>query len=75
MFKKDDTVIARRQMRNGSLIRMGTILRLDGDQALVNFPNDYVTTVIPTSQLEVATPSQAGGYKRANSVRRGKGYV
>lgn len=71
-FEVNDQVLVRRKMRNGNLIRMGSIVRLDGDKALVNFPIDMTSTVLPVAQLERAN-NKYGSYIRvqASAVRRG----
>lgn len=70
-FSTGDQVMVRRKMRNGNLVRIGSIVRLDGDKALVNFPLDYTQTVVPTSHLE-KTSNRFGSYARvqASSIRR-----
>ena len=67
-----DQVMMRRKMRNGNLVRMGSIVRIDGDKALVNFPLDYTQTVVPVDQLE-KTNNRYGSYSRvqASALRRG----
>ena len=76
----NDQVIARSRIRSGNLIRMGSILRIDGDKALVQFPQDYTQAVIPVDQLE-KTSDRFGGYARVQvsavrrSMFRGKGFV
>jgi hypothetical protein len=71
-FEVNDQVTVRRKMRNGNLIRMGSIVRLDGDKALVNFPLDYTQTVVPVDQLE-KTNARYSTYSRvqASAIRRG----
>lgn len=71
-FAISDQVMVRRKMRNGNLVRMGSIVRLDGDKALVNFPLDMISTVVPVDQLE-KTSNRFGMYNRvqASAIRRG----
>jgi hypothetical protein len=68
----NDQVMARRKVRNGNLIRYGSVVKLDGDKALVHFPTEYVKAVIPISQLE-KTSTKFGNYARVqpSAVRRG----
>jgi hypothetical protein len=70
-FAVNDQVMVRRKMRNGNLVRIGSIVRLDGDKALVNFPLDYTQAVVPTNQLE-KTSNRYGSYNRvqASAIRR-----
>ncbi len=79
-FQVNDQVIARKQIRTGTLVRMGSIVKMDGDKALVNFPQDYTQAVIPIEQLE-KTSDRFGGYTRVQvsairrSMFRGKGFA
>jgi len=62
-FQQNDQVIVKRKMRNGNLVRFGSIVRLDGDKAAVFFPIDHTQAVIPVSQLE-KTERRFGVYAR-----------
>jgi len=68
----NDQVCVRRKLRNGNMIRYGSVVKLDGDKALVHFPTEYVKAVIPVNQLE-KTSTKFGSYSRvqASALRRG----
>jgi hypothetical protein len=55
-IKKDDQVMVKKRMRNGNLIRFGSVLSIDGTgadaKARVQFPIDHTQAVVPVSQLE-----------------------
>jgi hypothetical protein len=70
--KVNDQVIVRQKLRNGNLIKIGSVVKLDGDKALVHFPNLYTQQVIPVKELE-KTSTAFGGYSRVqpSAVRRG----
>lgn len=70
--KVNDQVIARRKIRSGNLVRMGSVLRVDGDKALVQFPIDHCSAVLPISQLE-KTSDRFSGYSsvQISAMRRG----
>ncbi len=70
-FHVADQVMVRRKMRNGNLVRIGSITRIDGDKALVNFPLDYTSSVVPLTQLE-RTSNRFGTYNRVqmSAMRR-----
>jgi hypothetical protein len=76
----NDQVLVRKRIRTGNLIRMGSVLKIDGDKALVQFPIDHTQTVLPISSLE-KTSDRFGGYARVQvsamrrSMFRGKGLV
>jgi hypothetical protein len=61
-FKKDDQVLVRREMRNGTLIRVGSIIRINAgkDSALVHFPLDHCQAVVPLSQMEKTQSAFSG---------------
>ncbi len=73
-IKKDDQVLVRRKMRNGNLVRFGSVLSVDGSgddaKARVHFPIDHTQLVVPVSQLEKT--STRFGYARVqpSAVRR-----
>jgi hypothetical protein len=71
-FKVNDQVMMRKKIRTGNLIRMGSIVRIDGDKASVNFPIDHATVVVPVAQLE-KTSKRFGQYARVQTspIRRG----
>ena len=46
--------MVKKKIRAGNLVRMGSIVKLDGDSAMVNFPTEYINAVVPVSQLEKA---------------------
>jgi hypothetical protein len=71
-IKVNDQVIVRQKLRNGNLVKMGSVVRLDGDKALVSFPTLYTQSVVPVSQLE-KTSTSFSGYSRVqpSAVRRG----
>lgn len=71
-FKQNDQVLVRKRLQNKTnLIRMGSIVRVDGDKALVQFPIDHTQAVLPLSALE-KTSQHFGSYAKvqASSVRR-----
>jgi hypothetical protein len=72
-FAVNEQVIARRRMRNGVLIRMGSIVRLDGDKAQVFFPIDHTNAVIPVAQLEKTSKRFGSPYARVSvsPIQRG----
>jgi hypothetical protein len=67
----NDQVIVRKKVRNGNLIRFGSVVKKDGDKALIHFPTDHTQVVIPLDQLEKT--STKFGYSRVqpSAVRRG----
>lgn len=73
-IKKDDQVMVKRKMRNGNLVRFGSVLSIDGSgadaKARVHFPIDHTQVVVPVSQLEKT--STKFGYNRVqpSAVRR-----
>lgn len=69
-IKKDDQVMVKRKMRNGNLVRFGSVVSIDGEKARVNFPIDHTSVVVPVSQLEKT--STKFGYARVqpSAVRR-----
>lgn len=73
-IKKDDQVLVRRKMRNGNLVRFGSVVSIDGSgedaKARVNFPIDHTSVVLPVSQLEKT--STKFGYTRVqpSAIRR-----
>jgi hypothetical protein len=74
-IKKDDQVMVRKKMRNGNLIRFGSVVAIDGSgadaKARVNFPIDHTSVVVPVSELE-KTSTRFGNYARVqpSAVRR-----
>lgn len=70
-LKKDDQVLVRKKIRSGNLVRIGSVLSIDGDKARVHFPIDHTQIVIPVSQLE-KTSTKFSGYSRVqpSAVRR-----
>jgi hypothetical protein len=73
-LKKDDQVLVRRKMRNGTLVRFGSVLSIDGSgadaKARVFMPIDHTQLVVPVSQLEKT--STRFGYNRVqpSAIRR-----
>ena len=67
----NDQVMVRKRIRTGNLIRIGSIVKMDGDKAQVNFPVDMTSQVIPVNQLEKTT-NRFGLYARvqASALRR-----
>lgn len=67
----NDQVLTKKKLRNGNLIRYGSVVKMDGDKALVHFPTEYVQAVIPLNQLE-PTRTKYGSYARVqpSAVRR-----
>lgn len=63
VFAANDQVMVKKQIRSGKLIRFGSIVKLDGDKALVHFPIDHSQAVIPVTQLE-KTSGRFGSYSR-----------
>lgn len=63
VFATNDQVIVKKKIRTGNLVRFGSIVKLDGDKALVQFPIDHSQAVIPVAQLE-KTSTRFGGYAR-----------
>lgn len=74
-IKKDDQVLVRRKIRNGNLVRFGSVVSIDGSgadaKARVHFPIDHTQVVVPVSQLE-KTSTKFSGYSRVqpSAVRR-----
>ncbi len=70
-IKKDDQVMVKRKMRNGNLVRFGSVLSVDAEKARVFFPIDHTQVVVPVSQLE-KTSTRFGNYARVqpSAVRR-----
>jgi len=74
-IKKDDQVLVRKRMRNGNLVRFGSVLSIDGSgedaRARVFFPVDHTQVVMPVSQLE-KTCKKFGMYSRVqpSAMRR-----
>jgi hypothetical protein len=70
-IKKDDQVIVRKKMRNGNLVRIGSVLAIDGEKARVHFPIDHTQVVVPVNTLE-KTSTKFSGYSRVqpSPVRR-----
>lgn len=70
-FQPNDQVIVRKRVRSGNLIRMGSIIKVDGDKARVHFPIDHSQAVIPIEQLE-KTSERFGGFTRvqASAIQR-----
>jgi len=71
VFNVNDQVIVKKKIRTGNLIRFGSVVRLDGDKALVQFPVDHTQAVIPVKQLE-KTSTKFGTYARVqpSAMRR-----
>jgi len=65
-FEANDQVIVRRRIRSGNLIRMGSIIKVDGDKARVHFPIDHTQAVVPLEQLE-KTSDKFTGYARVQA--------
>jgi ribosomal protein S1 len=63
VFAANDQVMVKKRIRSGNLIRFGSIVKVDGDKALVNFPIDHTSLVIPVAQLQ-KTDKRFGTYKR-----------
>jgi len=70
-FKVNDQVVAKRKIRSGNLVRIGSIVKLDGEKARVHFPVDNTQVVIPVNQLE-KTSTKFGTYTRVqpSAMRR-----
>lgn len=71
-IKKDDQVMVRRKMRNGNLVRFGSVLSVDAEKARVFFPIDHTQIVVPVSQLEKTSTKFGSNYARVqpSAVRR-----
>jgi hypothetical protein len=69
-IKKNDQVIVKRKMRNGNLVRFGSVLSIDGEKARVHMPIEHTQIVVPISQLEKT--STRFGYNRVqpSAIRR-----
>lgn len=59
----NDQVMVKRKVRTGNLIRFGSVVRKDGDKALVHFPIDHTQVVVPLNQLE-KTSTKFSSYSR-----------
>ena len=70
-IKVNDQVMVKRQMRNGRLVRFGSVVSISGQSARVNFPIDHTSVVVPLDQLE-KTSTKFGGYARVqpNQIQR-----
>ena len=74
-IKQNDQVLVRKQLRNGNLVRIGSVLSIDGRgdaaKARVYFPIDHTQVVIPVKNLE-KTSTKFGGYQRVqpSAIRR-----
>lgn len=71
-IKKNDQVMVRKPMRgNMNLVRIGSVLSIDGDKARVHFPIDHTQVVVPLNTLE-KTSTKFSGYQRVqpSPVRR-----
>lgn len=72
-FAVNDQVLVRKPIRTGTLVRMGSILKLHPgeDKALVHFPIDHTQAVIPLTNLE-KTSTRFNGISRvqASPVQR-----
>jgi hypothetical protein len=77
-FKINDQVVVKREMRNGTLIRIGSIVRINAgaENALVHFPIDHAQATVPFSQME-RTQSAFSGRARVqvNPAYRGIGQL
>ena len=62
-IKKNDQVMVRKKIRSGTLVRIGSVLSVDGDKARVHFPIDQTQVVVPIAQLE-KTSTRFSGYSR-----------
>jgi len=71
-IKKNDQVIVKKKIRGGNLVRIGSVLSVDGDKARVHFPIDHTQVVIPVGQLE-KTGTRFSGYSRVqpSAAQRG----
>jgi stalled ribosome alternative rescue factor ArfA len=67
----NDQVIVKKKVRTGNLIRFGSVVKKDGEKALVHFPIDHTQVVVPLEQLE-KTSKRFGSYSRVqpSAVRR-----
>lgn len=73
-FKVNDQVLVRRKMKNGTLIRIGSIIRVSAgkDEALVHFPVDHCQAVVPILQLEHTKRAFSGRARvQVNPAQRG----
>lgn len=74
MIRVNEQVSVRRQMRNGTLIRIGSVLSINAEAgtAIVHFPVDQTSATFPVEQLE-STSKRFGGRARVQvqSARRG----
>lgn len=70
-IKVNDQVLVRKPMKNGTLVRMGSVVRVDGDKSLVHFPIDHSQAVVPNDKLE-KTSMRFGQYARVqvSPIRR-----
>jgi hypothetical protein len=77
-FSVNDQVIVKRVMRNGTLIRIGSIIRLSAssETALVHFPVDHCQASVPFSQMEKTSERFSGRARvQVNPVYRGIGVL
>ena len=67
---KDTQVEYMRPIRTGTLVEIGSVIRVDGDRALVNFPTLYKSKYLPLSELR-ATSHRFGKIQvQASPARR-----
>jgi len=69
MIRVNEQVSVRRQMRNGTLIRIGSVLSINAEAgtAVVHFPVDQTSASFPVEQLE-PTSRRFGGRARVQAV-------
>lgn len=76
MLKVSDQVVVRRQISTGTLVRIGSVLRLDPEQgmATVHFPVDHTQAQLRIEDL-VPTSEEFPGRTRVqhNPLKRGVG--
>lgn len=70
-IKANDQVMVRKKLRNGTLVKFGEVVKLDGDKASVHLPHDHKTIVVSVKELE-KTSTRFGQHSRVQGspIRR-----